>query len=182
MKGQIEILLSEHETIRLVLTAFEDQLARFQDARKPDYEILQGSIAYCRECLDRWHHPREDALLVLLELRAPSAAAACQDIEGQHRHLAKASGDLVQLFEAVEQGAFFLREDLVRQGQSLVESYRQHLDWEETHFFPVVSDKLQPEDFCSIAERFADGYDPMAQGPVDRRYRALFEAVESSRS
>lgn len=173
----MQILSGEHGRIRGMLSCFEKQLDRFERAETPDYEILGGSIAYCQEYLDRWHHPREDALLSLLQVRAPVEARACAALEDQHIDLARATRELVKIFEAVERDAQYPRELLVEKGRTLIRDYRRHLDWEETNFFPAVTNHLLTEDWQAIASRFADAADPLAPNSVDQRYRALFSAI-----
>jgi len=174
----MQTLTGEHDRIRSMLSCFEAQLDRFGRAERPDYEILEGSISYCQEYLDQWHHPREEALLDLLQRRAPTeAGGASGDLEDQHRGLARTTGALVKVFEAVEHDAAYLRETLVELGRTLLRDYRSHLDWEEANFFPVVMDNLLPEDWQEIAPHFAEGADPLTQNPVDQRYRALFSAI-----
>lgn len=124
--------------IRNMLSHFEAQLDRFERAERPDYEILEGSIAYCQEYLDRWHHPREDALLKLLQRRAPPEARACAGLENQHMRLAGTTDEVVKIFEAVEHDAEYSRAHLVEMGRILVDDYRRHLDWEEANFFPAL--------------------------------------------
>lgn len=176
-RSPMQILIEEHGHIRSMLSCFKVQIDRFERAEDPDYEILGGSIAYCNDYLDRWHHPHEDALLHLLQRRAPSEASACAELEDQHAGLARTTRALVKIFEAVQRDAPFVRGDLVEQGRTLLHDYDQHLDWEETHFFPVVTEKLRPEDWREIAPRFADAVDPLAASPIDDRYQALFTAI-----
>ncbi len=180
MTRPMQILMKEHGRIRSMLSCFEAQLDRFGRAERPDYEILEGSIAYCQEYLDRWHHPRENALLDLLQTRAPVEARACAGLEDQHLGLARTTGELVKIFEAVERDAEYPRAHLVEMGQTLVSDYHRHLNWEEANFFPAVMDHLRSEDWRTITPRFADVTDPLSGNPVDHRYRALFRAIADS--
>lgn len=180
MTRPMQILIDEHGRIRSMLSCFEAQLDRFERAETPDYEILGGSIAYCQEYLDRWHHPREDAFLDLLQRRAPTEAEPCLDLEGQHLALARTTEELVKIFEAVERDAEYPRAHLADKGRTLVSDYYRHLDWEEANFFPAATNHLLPEDWQAIAARFVDATDPLAGNSVDRRYRALFRAIGNS--
>lgn len=177
MSQPMQILADEHGRIRAMLTCFETQLGRFERAETPDYEILGGSIAYCQEYLDRWHHPREDALFELLARRAPATAKTCADLNDQHADLARTTAELVAIFDMVQHDAFYERASLVNMGRALVSEYRQHLDWEEVNFFPAIANSLSPEDWAEIAPRFAQSNDPLAQNSVDQRYRPLFMAI-----
>ncbi|MBL28253.1 MAG: hypothetical protein CMM50_11980 [Rhodospirillaceae bacterium] len=178
MTQPIQQLTDEHGRIRGMLSCFEAQLDRFERAERPDYEILEGSIAYCQEYLDRWHHPREDALLELLQRRAPPEAGACAELEELHLRLARTTGEVVKVFEEVERDAEYSRARLVEMGRILVDDYRRHLDWEEANFFPALRGHLLPEDWREIAPRFADASDPLTQSPIDQRYRILFSALD----
>jgi len=173
----MQVLMDEHGRIRRVLSCFRKELGNFERAETADYDVLEGSIVYCQEYLDRRHHPREDALLALLQRRAPAQAEACGDLERQHAGLARTTVELVRIFEAAERGVQFLRQDLVDNGTELVDAYHRHLDWEESHFFPRVTEHLLPEDWREIAPRFADAGDPLAEQPTDHRYTALFGAI-----
>lgn len=176
----VQVLVDEHKRIRRMLLCFEEELNIFERAEKSDYEILEGSIAYCQEYLDQWHHPREDVLLDLLQRRSPEDARDCESLEDQHLRLARSTKELVKVFEAVERDAMFPRAAIVEMGRTLIGNYRSHLDWEECSFFPVVTAHLSFEDWQDIAKRFADAADPLADNPVDRRYRALFRAIDDA--
>ena len=69
MNDVLQSLLSEHDHMRKMLNIFDQQLAIFEKADQPDYEVLSESLAYCKDYLDVWHHPREDRLLDLLRAR-----------------------------------------------------------------------------------------------------------------
>lgn len=176
----VQDLLEEHAMIRTMLFIFGRELAKFGVAEATDYDILEGSIAFCRDCLDRWHHPREDALLSLLRRRNPQAAVVCEALETQHQELARKSRDMVRVFEAVERGAFHLRDDLTRLGLRLICEYRNHLDWEEIQFFPAISAFLSEGDFSIIEQRFRTDVLDMWASMADRRYRAVFDALEGA--
>ncbi len=176
MKRPLQILVDEHARIRRVLLCFETELDGFEEAQTPDYEILEGTIAYCREHLDWWHHPREDALLELLRLRAPDAARGCGELDDQHATLARTTGELSRIFRAVQHDAIYRREELVTQGRAVARGYLDHLEWEEANFFPEVEQNLAPEDWADIDERFSEAMDPLTENPIDRRYRTLLDA------
>ena len=177
MNRPLQILIDEHGRIRLVLSCFQTELGRFEGAQSPDYEILEGTIAYCREYLDWWHHPREDALLELLRLRAPDAARGCGELDDQHATLARTTGELARIFRAVQHDAIYRRGELVSQGRAVARGYLAHLDWEESNFFPVVEQNLASADWADIDERFSETMDPLVENPVDRRYGTLLAAI-----
>jgi len=180
MNDVIQSLLSEHDHMRKMLTSFDEQLAIFENAEQPDYDVLSDSLAYCKDYLDVWHHPREDRLLDLLQERDASKARPLQELDGQHRELAANTSRVVRVFKDVaERGAVHLREDLVRSGRELSGAYRHHILWEEAHFFPVIEKALEAADWEVARHEMAQAAQAIDPVSVRHRYPALFGAIES---
>ncbi|MDT7527769.1 hemerythrin domain-containing protein [Sphingopyxis sp. SE2] len=176
------VFLSEHEHVRLMLGVFEEELAEFGDARNADYEVLGGCIAYCRDFLDQWHHPREDRLLELISRRDYGVGSSLQALSNQHQDLGRRTAELTHIFHDIcNCGGVYLREDLVETGRRLSSSYRQHLDWEERFLFPAATTVLTDEDWQELASRTSGEADPLSAEPVDRQYRMLFAALADRR-
>lgn len=183
MSNVLDVLLEEHERIRAILLQFEAQLDRFEGAERPDYDILNGSIAYCAEYLDKWHHPKEDAVLELLIHRSPNIAESMKELSDQHHALSIITKDVTHLFLNVsEREGIYLRDDLVSRGRNMCSAYRDHLAWEETNFFPVAREVLLKIDWDTIALRFEGVNDPLSANPVDKRYTVLFSAISEDQS
>lgn len=168
------ILAKEHNRIRQMLDLFDAELAVFEAADIPDYEILEGSIAYCRTYLDVHHHPKEDLLLEYLQSRDPVAADDAASLPGQHQILARMTGDVAAIFDAVRDGAEVRRDALVARGQELSAAYRAHLLWEETKFFPVVEGAFSPKDWTAVQGRLEDFSVQRACKDLERNFHVLF--------
>lgn len=182
MLNMIDILLKEHERIRSMLMQFEYQLDRFEGAERPDYDILNGSISYCAEYLDKWHHPKEDAVLELLIQRSPEFSESMKELSDQHHALSIITNEITHVFSDIsEREGIYLREDLVSRGRHMCSAYRDHLSWEETNFFPIARDLLSKEDLAAVALRFEGVDDPLSSHPVDKRYTVLFAAISEGR-
>jgi len=178
MNNVLQSLLSEHDHMRKMLNIFDQQLAIFEKAEQPDYEVLSESLAYCKDYLDVWHHPREDRLLELLQQRDPAKAAPLFELEEQHIGLARDTSRVVQVFRDVaERGSVQLREDLVRSGRQLSGAYRQHIQWEEAHFFPVIERSLGADDWEIASREMAQAPHASDRKALGSRYPALFEAI-----
>ncbi len=176
MNEVLTSLLIEHEHIRKMLVCFDAQLAVFERAEPPDYDILSDSLAYCKDYLDVWHHPREDRLLDLLGRRDAGKAASLAELDDQHKGLAKCTVQVVRVFKDVaERGAVRLREELLRSGCELSNAYRHHLAWEEANFFPALDRTLEPDDW-GVAQSDASRCEAAAHA-VRNRYPALFRAI-----
>jgi hemerythrin-like domain-containing protein len=180
MHDALQPFLQEHDRIRRMLKCFDAQLAIFERAEQPDYEVLSESLAYCRDYLDVWHHPREDRMLDLMQVRNGKKAASMSALGEQHRDLAETTARVMGVFNDVAQrGAIRLRETLVGCGRELSTTYRHHLDWEENNFFPLALAVLQPCDWEALdgesAQKAAAGHPDQ----LSARYPALFGAVQT---
>lgn len=181
LRDALQPFLEEHDRIRRMLTCFDAQLAVFERAERPDYEVLSESLAYCRDYLDAWHHPREERMLALLQARSAEKAVAMSALGEQHRDLADTTSRVVAIFNDVAQrGAIRLRENLVRRGRELSTAYLRHLEWEETNLFPLARAVLGPTDWETLdSEAALAAVDGHARN-VSARYPALFGAVETT--
>jgi len=181
MNDVLQSLLSEHDHMRKMLNIFDQQLAIFEKADQPDYEVLSESLAYCKDYLDVWHHPREDRLLDLLRARKPDRASPLVELEDQHRALARDTSRVVRLFRDVaERGAVYVREDLVGSGRELSRATRHHIQWEEAHFFPVIEQSLEAADWEIAREEMSQAPHASDPGSVRLRYPTLFAAIEAA--
>lgn len=179
MNDILEALIHEHEHVRRMLDCFDEQLAVFERAGSPDYDVLSDSLAYCKDYLDVWHHPREDRLLEVLRQRNSAEAAALAELGDQHKDLATRTLGMVRVFRDVaERGAVHLREGLLRAGRELSVAYRRHLSWEEAHFFPTLDRTLEPDDW-EAARRDASQGEAAARA-VRNHYPALFMAIQET--
>ena len=182
MNDVLNALLQEHGHIRAMLVHFRRQLGLFERNEAPDYDILNGSIAYCREYLDKWHHPKEEALLERLLRHNRDALSPAEELTRQHEALAEATEDITRIFvDVVDRGGIYLREDLVRRGLSMCSFYDEHLAWEEANFFPAAERTLLQDDWNEVAENFKAA-DPLDSSPIDNHYHALFLAISDSNS
>ena len=180
MNDALQPFLREHDQIRSMLACFDAQLSIFERAERPDYEVLSESLAYCKDYLDVWHHPREDRLLELLRARNRERAAGLSALGEQHRDLAETTAQVVGIFNDVAQrGAIRLRENLVRRGRELSAAYRRHLDWEEANFFPLAVEGLELPDWEVMRAEAAEAAAAVDPGRVRARFPALFGAIEA---
>lgn len=73
-------LQREHRNIAKLLNALEHQLAIFDTAETPDYDVLVGIGDYFIGFPGRCHHPKEDLIFRKLRARDPEAAEIVGDL------------------------------------------------------------------------------------------------------
>jgi hemerythrin-like domain-containing protein len=177
MSDVVRALLDEHGNMKRMLDAFERQVKMFADARKPDYDILRGSLDYCVGFLDEYHHPREDFLFRRLKRRAPETAEDFGDLELEHGQLAARSNRVRRWINTVAQGTEVSRDEFIAQAQRFLDTYRDHLRREEEIFFPAIEEALVEKDWQTIKERFGRRSDPVFGEAAEKRFEALLDDI-----
>jgi hemerythrin-like domain-containing protein len=180
-RSSLEVLRSEHRSIRAVL----DAMAHFAEhglagRAIPEPRVLRAMLVYLDVFAERVHHPKEErALFPLLRLRSPAAATVLDRLESDH---ARGAGDVQALEHAFlrweEAGPGYFPE-FARAVIGFVSFYRRHLRAEERELIPLAEQALTEDDWRRVDASFEEGVDPL-QGPGDERdLRRLFTHIVS---
>ena len=151
-KTIIESLLEDHGQIRHMLRLFERESAVFSKGGVPDYDLLAGALDYLRDYLDAVHHPLEDRIAEYLARRETLSAKAFARLHQVHQDLEALTIQVAREFSSVRDDAVGVRERLCAFGNGMIETYRDHLAWEEARFFPLAQRSLTPADWAAILE------------------------------
>jgi len=175
----LDLLWRDHANMALVLKALERQYTAFNDGGDADFGIIQASLDYCQAFPDRYHHPKEDAVLRKLRQRDPAAAAAVGDLEDEHQEMIELTAQFASLVEQVLQESEFPRDQLSRIWRQFLDNYRRHMRMEEQALFQKARNVLTPEDWLDVGEELNDLKDPMFGAEVDARFQALKADIEA---
>lgn len=173
MPKQILEWQAEHANFRRLLDLLESQISLFHEGTRPDYELMQDIVYYLVQFPDRFHHPREDEAFARLLEKDPDLRATIQRLSAEHRILAASGKQLLELLEAVVNGAIMPREAVDASAATYVAYYRQHLELEEGGLIPRAAQMLGPEDWRAAAAAGTSGVDPLFGEKVEQRYRDL---------
>ncbi|MEA2782311.1 MAG: hypothetical protein QOK29_3855 [Rhodospirillaceae bacterium] len=177
MTKTIQALHQEHLNMTKMLDAFERQLSAFDAAGSPDYDIIQGSVDYCLDYLDLYHHPKEVLVLRKLQSRDPTAAAAVGNLEAEHKKLAELANRVRAAIEQVLRDAGMSRQSFDRTARGFLESYRSHIETEERLHFPAVVASLSPQDWFDIENHLTSLEDPAFGKKIWKRFEALHRNI-----
>ena len=167
-------LRQDHVNLSKLLDALERQLDVFDRGGAPDYDIIQGVVAYCLGYPDKYHHPKEDLVYDKLVERDPAAADAVGDLRADHRHLAKVTADFAAfVHDVLDEQQQVARDRFVAEGRAFLAAYRDHMTRENEVIFPIAEKRLAPEHWADIALRLQDPGDPLFGEDFDHRYHGL---------
>ncbi len=160
-----------------LIGALEHQLGVFADGGSPDYDVIEGVIDYCLDYPDQCHHPKEDIVYALLVTRNPEAARAIGDLEQQHVALAALTQELDDAIRSVRADDEIPRDRLMGLARRFIESYRSHIEMEQSVFFPSALASFTDEDWSHVDAHIKKQDDPLFGHKVAERFTALRDAI-----
>ena len=184
MPATLDRLRQEHRDIARLLDILDAELAEFDAAKAPDYEIMGAIADYFLGYPAACHHPKEDLVYRALVVRRPDCADTVGDIVAEHDRL----GTMVKLFAQavanVMRDAEVPRDAFDHVVRHFIGAQRQHIDLEEAGLFPLAAESLTEADWAEIDGQIADSEDPLFGAMPEERFAALrrdIEAWEESR-
>ncbi len=128
-----------------------------------DLEQLLELIDYFTYYLQRIHHPREEIIVKdYLVYHHPTVEfrAVIEDLSAQHRDLEQLTVQLQTLIQAVAQDTPVPREHLITKLARFLTLQRAHMEFEETHIFPVLEQDRDMADRKRLETALATAIDP----------------------
>lgn len=173
----IHVLRREHGNITRLLKALERQIAVFDQAGEPDYDIIDGVIDYLLSYPDLYHHPKEELVLAKLRERDPTTIETVGDLKHEHEELASRAREFAAGVRAVLERAEAPRGSLGHWTQDFIDLQMRHLEQEEKVFFAEALKALTSEDWAELEAKMTDEDDPLFGGNVGERYKALHRDI-----
>jgi len=163
---------ADHVNFARLLDLLERQLAAFHAGEQPDYALMLDIVHYLRHYPDRVHHPREDVAFARLVERDPALQLQLARRLQEHRVIAAAGEELLEILQGVAEGALIARSAVEAAAATYLVYYRHHLAAEEQEVIPRAAQLLTPSDWAAVAAVSA-GADPLFGEDFEARYREL---------
>jgi hemerythrin-like domain-containing protein len=173
MAAIMDTLYDDHDNIRKLLVVLERQCNILADGDNPDYDLLEEIVEYCLAYPDIYHHPKEDAVYERLRTQSPEVTKELVTLREQHDELQQLTQRLGDTVRELAGEVVMLREPVVQVMRAFIDFYREHIDWEETAFFPAAEQFLVAEDWQHLDEHFGSQQDPLFASPVKDQYLAI---------
>jgi hemerythrin-like domain-containing protein len=170
-------LKEEHRHIADLLRALERQLARFDAAEKPDYDIVAAIADYFVGFPDCCHHPKEDLIYRALCARDPSVAETMTDLLAEHARIGAEARRFKEAVENVLNEVEVSRDAFHEAAERFIGDQREHLLMEEQNFFPKALDTLTEADWADIDRQVVDETDPVFGSDAADEYAALRDDI-----
>jgi hemerythrin-like domain-containing protein len=152
VRALLSALYRDHEHFLKLLDALEHESRVLADGEDPDYDLLELGIDYLDAYAHAVHHPLEERILGRLQQRDPSCAGRLSELERQHQVLERHMRKLHDVFAQVRNDAMARRDALSAAMTTTAGELRDHLVWENAHFFPLAEQQLTDADWLEIEQ------------------------------
>jgi len=156
-----------------LLRALEWQVAAFEKGDRPDYDVVGAALDYFQSFPDAHHHPREQLLFARLRERDRKAAEGVGDLGLAHSELAARAHKFAAALHAVLEDEEIPRDSFVRLARGFAGLQWQHIEMEETAFFPTAERVLTAMDWSDLDAMIALDADPLQDEKFDELRRTI---------
>jgi hemerythrin-like domain-containing protein len=152
----LQSLAHEHRLIRQYLDNLAFAVERLEHGERPPREFFENAVLFAREFVDGYHHFKEEhqVFVMLAQKMKGKHDAAIEALRYQHergRTLVNAmSGALSGYQRADEREILVMLENAAAFGALL----RQHVNREDSVFYPMARKELSKEDLERLREAF----------------------------
>jgi hemerythrin-like domain-containing protein len=164
---------AEHAYFRQLLGLLQKQIDVFHTGKQPNYQLMLDIISYLQDYADQVHHPREDVAYARLAKRCPAIELTLVRFGQEHRVIAHAGKNLLNLLNEILGGAIVPRAELEAAAATYLAYYRNHIAKEEEDFVSRAAQALTVEDWEAVRSAVPAGRDPLFGDRPEDRYREV---------
>ena len=170
-------LREEHEDIRNLLVVLERELALFDTAEQPDYDVLAAIADYFVGFLDRCHHSKEGLVYRKICERAPEHAPIISELEAEHEGIAVSARKFQEAVQNILHDAEISRSAFDEVTNHFVLRKRRHMRTEDEQVFPLANIILTPEDWIEIDDHITREDDPVFGRECSQEFASLRDKI-----
>ncbi len=173
MSDIIDKIHADHRRFSALLARLEEQIDVFARGERPDFDLIRDIVDFLREWPARCHHPREEALLRLLEREAPEALRETGDLRREHERLAAQLANVADGLASILMEVEIARDTFVAMARNFIARQKDHLAVEEAVMLPLARKRLPEREL----ERLADEVELPEECRSLKRYERLLETA-----
>lgn len=175
----IRIISEEHAAVAAMLRSLVMMVDRGPgDHRDRFFDVVRAMLFYIDEFPERRHHPNESRYLFPVLARcAPELGSVIERLERDHASGERLVRELQHLLTAWQIMGDVRRRPFADALEPYVRFYLEHMRTEETELLPVARRVLPEAERRALDKAFLEARDPLAGGPRDPEYDALFTRI-----
>ncbi len=151
MSDIIDKIHADHRRYSSLLTRLEEQIDVFARGERPDFDLIRDIVDFLRVWPARCHHPREEALLNLLERKAPEILEETGDLRREHERLAVQLANVADGLTSILMEVEIARDTFVAMARNFIARQKDHLAVEEAVMLPLARKRLPKAELARLA-------------------------------
>ncbi len=182
MPGLIDKLHRDHINMSELLELIAGQLSLMQNnSADVDYPMMRDIARYFMSFPDTVHHPLEDEIFALLELKRPDLKGELAIVRDDHREIAELGMEFYRLMEAVCSEHVVARSAIVSAAENFLARQQGHLNLEESEIFSAATEALSDDDLAAYELEHGGKPDPIFATELREGFTRLHDAVVAAR-
>lgn len=169
---------TEHQNLLKLLHSLQTQMGVFAEGQKPNFDLVQDILDYITNFFERFHHGKEEIMLLKLQQRLPDLESGLSETRQEHEQLSKLTHELVATIDdIVVDSNLISRESVAKLATDFINSNREHIKHEEQFIFPLALNQLKEKDWRDIAASIPASDDPLFGKEVQQQYQTLYRTI-----
>ncbi len=177
-----EVLQDEHRVVERVLETLEKVTDRLQAGKTVSTEVMEDSVDFLNNFVDRHQHAKEESIL----FPAVKAAGGVEErllvdeMMAEHEESRRYLGALSLSVKGYRQGDEAAEATLIESARSYIALLRRHIGKEEQILFPMVGSLLSDVHRNELTARFERLESERIGAGVHERYHQMVETLSRS--
>lgn len=170
-------LMIEHRLIEKMISLIEDKLSLAERTGKIDPLFIDTAVDFIHTYADRTHHGKEEDILFRdLDKKGLSSVdrKLMNELITDHVFGRKTTKKLVEANSRYRNGSAEALEDITNCLRALVDFYPQHIEKEDTIFFPAARNYMSDAEEQQMLAEFAEFDRQM----IHEKYKSVVEELE----
>ena len=180
MPAVLDHLQLDHRNMRQLLQILEDEIEAYNSGKSCDFDMMARILEYTLHYPNLVHHPREEMLFRRLLELDPGSKGLVGDLTKDHEGLARLTHRFAAALHNVAHDVEVPRALFAKVAGEYLARSREHMDTEETKFFPRLLAVLRDEDWDDFNNLATRSYDPLFGTSIESHYKGLHERILST--
>jgi len=165
----------EHRGLRQLLALLQCKLQRLEQGDSPDFNLIEDTINYIENYLERYHHPKEDIIYQYIIKHNLDSQGKFAKAVKEHSTFKQLTQPLRTTLQSILLDIIIPNEVSAHQLKTFIEAQQSHVDYEDNYIFPLIEQSLSDKQWAEISLLIPkQEADPLFGEHVHAEYNALY--------
>ncbi|MFT7461546.1 MAG: hemerythrin-like domain-containing protein [Planctomycetota bacterium] len=181
MKQTLVEIHNDHLNYARLLDQLKTDIEKLQQSTNPDFIRLYDIMNYLTNYPDVSHHPIEEIIFARLKRKAPESIGLINQLNSEHKELAKLGHILKEELQKVTSGAIVSKDNILNAAKDYCELLSNHMNVEESQIFPIIENMLTHEDWLLLDVQISALTDTLFGDAIQEQFSDLYKRITLSK-